>query len=145
MPVVRFNPARGFESVYNKMNELFGDMDKSFSLEVGGFNPRADIIEEEKQVTIYIELPGIAKEQVNISINEDRILNIKGEKKVSQQCEGKSFIRNERQFGEFSRKFVLPDNLDIEHVSANYDKGLLTLTINKIEPPKPKEININVL
>ena len=144
MTLVRINPIRGFERAARRMNEFFNDLDPSVSFEVGGFNPRVDILDEEKQIVVNAELPGVAKSDVKVNVNEEKMLTISGEKKKPEIEEGKSYIRTERAYSEFSRSFVLPDDADIDNISAKYDNGLLTLTIPKTEPPAPKEINVEI-
>ena len=144
MTLLRFNPARGFESISRRMGEFMNELDKGISFEMGGFTPRADITEDELNIFFHLELPGMCKECVKISVNEDRILTIKGEKKRVELSEDKNYIRNERVFGEFSRSFVLPENIDYEKIAAKFENGVLELAIPKKEPEKPKEINIDI-
>jgi len=126
------------------MGEFMNELDKGISFEMGGFTPRADITEDELNIFFHLELPGMSKESVKISVNEDRILTIKGEKKRAELSEDKNYIRNERVFGEFSRSFVLPENIDYEKIAAKFENGVLELAIPKKEPEKPKEINIDI-
>jgi len=126
------------------MNQFVNELDKGFSFETGGFNPRVDISEDDNSIYVHAELPGLVKEDVKISLTEDRILTIKGEKKKESVEENKNFIRTERMYGSFARSFVLPENIDIEKVDAKFNDGLLELVIQKKEPEKPKEIEIKV-
>lgn len=144
MTYLRINPWKNFENAARRMNEFAGEIEKGISFEVGGFNPRADIIEDENNYYLHIELPGVAKEDVKISINEERVLTIKGEKKSAQGSENNSFLRTERMFGSFSRAFIVPEHLDLEKISAKYIDGVLELSLPKVEPPAPKEIEINI-
>ena len=144
MTVVRINPMKGFERAARRMNEFFSEFEPKVSFEVGGFNPRVDILDEENQIIVNAELPGVAKEDVKVNVNEDKMLTISGEKTKDEKLGEKSLIRSEREYSEFSRSFVLPDDAEIEKISANYDNGLLTLTIPKAEPPAPKEINVEI-
>lgn len=144
MTYLRINPWKNFERAARRMNEFASEIEKGVSFEVGGFNPRADIIEDETKYYLHIELPGIAKEDVKISVNEERVLTIKGEKKATEGRENNSFLRTERVFGTFSRAFILPENLDLEKISAKYSDGVLELSLPKVEPPTPKEFEINI-
>jgi len=145
MTFVRVNPRTGFEKATRRMNEFFNEMSAGVSFEVGGFNPRVDIIDEEKQIIVYAELPGVNKEDLNISLNEEKMLTLSGEKKRDKDLEGKSFVRSERVYSEFKRSFVLPDNADIDKINAKYDNGLLKLTIPKVEPQAPREIKVDIV
>lgn len=150
MAIVRFDPFRGFESLARRMSSFMEDFDKGlgFNLEFGNFAPRVDIAEDEKNLYIHAELPGLKKEDVKVSINEDRVLTIKGEKKRDEKFEDKSedkcFIRVERSFGSFVRSFMLPDNIKTENVNAKFENGVLELTLEKVEPEKPKEIPVEI-
>jgi HSP20 family protein len=145
MAIIRFDPFRGWERVSRRMNELVSEFEKGpMSFEMGSFNPKVDIIEDENKVFVHAELPGVDKENVKVSVNEDRMLTIKGEKKQENKMEGKSWHRTERSYGNFTRTFVLPENLDIENIAAKYENGVLELTLNKLEPPKPKEVEVNI-
>jgi HSP20 family protein len=144
MALIRFAPARGFEGVYRRMNKLMNEMQKDYSSEKVDFAPHVDIYEDDKNIYFHSELPGVAKEDVKIGVNEDRMLSIKGEKKSSQFKQGTSYLRSERKFGEFSRSFILPDNVDYNSISAKFDSGVLNISIPKKEPEKPKEYEISI-
>ena len=144
MTYLRINPWKNFERAARRMNEFASEIDKNLSIEVGGFSPKADIIEDANNYYLNLELPGIAKEDVKISVNEERVLTIKGEKKPSEGRDNNSFLRTERVFGSFSRTFIVPDNLDLEKISAKFADGVLELSLPKVEPPAPKEIEINI-
>ncbi len=144
MGIIRIDPFRGFDSLSRKMNQVMNDFEKGFTVESGGFNPRIDMQDTEDSIIVYVELPGMKKDEVNISINEDRLLTLKGEKARNDDDKDISFIRRERDFGEFTRTFVLPDDTNIEEVSANFDNGILRIEIAKLEPQKPKEINVEI-
>ncbi|MCX6154683.1 MAG: Hsp20/alpha crystallin family protein [Candidatus Kapabacteria bacterium] len=149
MGILRVDPMRGFENVARKMNDFFGDLEKGFSVEYGAFIPRTDISEDAKNLFVHVELPGIKKDEVKVSINDENVLIIKGDKKREQaQDEAKSettFIRVERGFGEFTRSFMLPDNVDKASINAKFENGLLEIILNKKEPEKPKVFEVEIL
>ena len=146
MSNVRFDPMRGFETAMRRVNDFMGDLDKGFNIEYGSFAPRVDISEDEKNLFFHVELPGLAKEDVKVTVNEEKILMIKGEKKheikEEDKANDKSYIRVERTYGSFTRTFQLPETVKSDSVTAKFDNGLLTLTLEKTEPKKPKEIEI---
>lgn len=150
MSIVRIDPFRGFDSLAKKMNSFVDEFDKGFNVEFGGFSPRIDISEDEQALYVHAELAGIKKEDVKVSINDDNILSIKGKKEKEQKEEEKNsegkrvYLRVERGYGEFTRNFQLPENLDKENITAKYEDGVLNLTINKKEPVKPKETFVNI-
>jgi HSP20 family protein len=146
MALVRFDPLRGFENMMRKMNDFVGDFDKGFNVEYGGFAPRCDISEDEKNLYVHVELAGIKKEDVKVTINDDNLLIIKGEKKreEKQENEDKTYIRVERTFGAFTRSFMLPENVKHDSINAKYENGVLNITLEKVEPRKPREVEISV-
>ena len=144
MTLVRFEPFRGFEKLGRRMSDFMDEFEKGFSFEMGGFHPRVDITEDDKNLFVHVELPGMEKDQVKISINEEKMLTIKGEKKSEEKKEDKNYVRTERVFGSFSRSFALPEFTDIEKVDAKFENGVLELAIAKTEPPKPKEIKVEI-
>lgn len=143
MTLLRFDPFRSFEQTTRKMNQLLNDLEKGVNFEYGTYKPIVDISEDSKAVYVYAELPGIDKNDIKVSVNEENILSIKGEKKLNR-AENVTVHKNEIIKGKFERKFILPDNLNTEDISAKFENGLLELKINKIEPPKPKEIEIQI-
>ncbi len=144
MTLVKFEPFRGFESFSRRMNEMFGELEKGVRFEIGDFSPRVDIAEDEKNVYLHAELPGIERENVKISISEDRVLMLKGEKRREEKVENKNYVRVERNYGSFTRSFALPDNINVEKVDAKFENGVLNMTLPKNEPTKPKEVSISI-
>lgn len=142
MTIVKLNPFGGFEKAARRVNEFFGDIDRNVNFEIGGFSPRVDILDDEKRIVFKAEFPGIRKEDIKISVNEDKMLIISGNKRKEEQYEDMSYLRSERVYSEFKRSFVLPDNLDTDRIAAKYENGVLEIALPKVEPPAPKEIEI---
>ena len=148
MAIVRVNPFRAMDMMTRDMNRSFNTFEGSSQCVSANFTPRIDISEDENKIYMSAEVPGIAKENVNLTINDENVLIIKGEKKSSYKIDDKekeaSCVRTERSYGTFSRSFVLPDNIDTESIKANYKDGVLDISIDKKEPEKPKEISVNI-
>lgn len=144
MTMLRFDPFRGFESVIKKINEVAADLEKGVVIEKGHFSPRVDIYEDDKNLYLFAEIAGMSKEEVSIKINDERVLTLSGKKVRKDEDDQRAYIRNERSYGEFNRSFVLPENLDLENVKANYREGVLEISIAKKEPEPPKEISISI-
>lgn len=142
MTLVRYNrPNR------NVMSKNFSDiMDEFFNDVVNtnrdSFVPGIDISETEKQFLITAELPGMNKEDIDISLDNGR-LSISGERKFESEEEGKTFHRVETKYGSFNRSFQLPDNVDAESIKATYKSGLLNISIDKSEDKVKKQIKIS--
>lgn len=149
MAIIRFDPYRTWENISKKMNDFTSQFEQGFNVEYGSFSPRVDIKEDEQNIIIEAELPGIKKEEVKITLNDENVLTIRGEKrreeKIEEKQEDKCYIRVERNFGSFTRSFMLPENINKESVQAKYDNGVLYLTLQKKEPEKPKEFNVEIV
>jgi HSP20 family protein len=102
-----------------------------------------DIYEENDKFVIKAEVPGVKKEDIDISI-ENNILTIKGERKFEKETKKENYHRAERYYGAFQRAFTLPGIVNQEKIKANLDNGVLTVEIPKKEEVKPKKIAIDV-
>lgn len=120
------------------MDEFFNDV---VSARKDSFIPGIDISETEDQFLINVELPGMKKEDINIGLENGR-LSISGERKFEKEDKGKTYHRVETSYGSFNRSFQLPDNVDEESVSANYENGILNISIDKAEDKVTKKIEI---
>lgn len=120
------------------IDEFFND---AVSTNQDSFVPSIDISETEDQFLISAELPGMKKEDINISLENGR-LSISGERSLKNEEEGKTFHRVETQYGSFSRSFQLPDYVDEETINASYNDGLLNISINKAENKVKKQIEV---
>jgi len=107
-----------------------------------GWTPALDLYQNTDNVVAIVELPGMRKEDIEISLH-DGMLTIGGERK-EQTDEGQSATRTERSTGKFRRSITLPTRVDANKVNATYKDGLLTVTLPKAEEAKPKQIQVNV-
>jgi len=107
------------------------------------FAPAVDIAEQENEYVVKVELPGVAKEDVKISV-ESNTLTIKGEKKQEKEEKNKNFHRVERSYGSFQRSFTLPATVKNDKIDALFNNGILTITMPKSEEAKPKQIEVKV-
>lgn len=150
MSLIQYDPFRGFEGLTKKMSSFFDDFDKNYSVQRGSFSPKVDIVEDENSLKIMAELPGLSKEDVKVTINDDNVLIIKGEKHSEDKKEEKdsedkvTYLRFERSFGSFSRSFALPENIDTESIKGKFENGILNISLAKKEPTKPKELNVTI-
>ena len=113
------------------------------AMTVAEWSPLVDIIEDEKQFLIRAELPGMKKEQVKLTVEND-VLTISGERKFEQEDKGTKHHRIERAYGSFVRSFSLPEDSDGGKVTADYKDGMLHVHLPKSEKAKPKAIEIKV-
>ena len=107
-----------------------------------GWVPAIDVRETEDAFVFTAELPGLNKEDVAITL-EENVLTLSGERKFENEDTKNEFRRIERSFGRFTRSFTLPHEVSSEKVEAKYGDGLLTVTIPKTEKTKPRKIEIS--
>lgn len=139
----KFDPATGIENVLRQIRNAGEELSMGFNVETSAFKPKIDITESNDVFKVFAELPGIDKSKVSISVNEDHVLNIKGNKD-KELPEGRSLLISERKYGEFTRSLQLPEEADIEKIAANFQNGVLELTIPKKEPVQPKVIEVKL-
>jgi len=127
------------------MNRLFHDSfgGSEDALTTSTFAPPVDVYEDEHQVTLKIEVPGIDENDIDVRV-ENNTLTVHGERKFEKEEKEENYRRVERQYGSFTRSFTLPNTVDTDSVQANYDKGLLKIQLAKKAEAKPKQIKINV-
>ncbi|MBM4173585.1 MAG: Hsp20/alpha crystallin family protein [Ignavibacteria bacterium] len=140
MTMLRFEPFRGLDTVKRRMFDTINDI----NTDINDFSPKVDIAHEEKAITLLIEIPGVSKEDVKISIDEHRVLTISGEKKQHQTIDRQAFLRSERRFGSFTRLFKMTDLIDIQGIQAEFNNGVLSVTLPKIEQEQPKSIEVKI-
>jgi HSP20 family protein len=110
---------------------------------LSGWTPAIDLYEDKDNLYVRAELPGMKREQIEVSLHEGT-LSISGERKGESKHEGAEVYRAERFFGRFQRTVTLPAPVSPEKVKAQYKDGLLTITLPKTEEAKPKHIDVNL-
>ncbi len=107
------------------------------------WTPRADITDEDSEITIDIEIPGMKKEEIKVEIYNS-VLTISGDRKRKQSTPYPESSSIERNYGRFERSFVLPDAVDEDRIFAGYQGGVLTLHMPKTTRPMSKEIEVEL-
>lgn len=125
---------------------LLDRLDREFGCVPGwaGFDNRyrVDAREDEDHYYIDVEVPGVSKDDIEVTL-ENGVLTIAGEKKASSGAREATWHVRERRFGRFSRSFTVPDDVDEEKVAASLANGVLTITLDKREESKPRRIAVN--
>jgi HSP20 family protein len=147
MSIVRFRPYRDLWDMYGKINKLFEE-DLAREGEEGQMStrcwaPATDIYETKEGYVFKFELPGIAKDDVKVELEGEK-LSISGERKEDKEVKREDYHRVERYCGSFARSFQLPKNADGQKVNANMKNGILELRIPKKEEAKAKAIPIEI-
>src|SRR6202051_3757625 len=143
--LTRWEPFREFSTLQDRMNRLFRDTygDREEALTTSTFAPSVDVYEDEHNITLKIEVPGIEEKDIDVRI-ENNTLTVHGERKFETEEKEENYRRVERQYGSFTRTFTLPPTVDQESVQAEYDKGGLKIKLAKKQEAKPKQIKVNV-
>ena len=144
--LTRWEPFREFSTLQDRMNRLFRETQgnsQDESLTSSSFAPAVDVYEDEHNVTLKIEVPGIDEKDIDVRV-ENNTLTVHGERKIEKEEKEENYRRVERQYGSFTRTFNLPPTVDAEKVQADYDKGVLRITLPKKAEAKPKQIKVNV-
>src|SRR6266404_3811443 len=110
---------------------------------LSGWTPALDVFEDKDNLFVRAELPGMKKEQIDISLH-DGILSISGERRDESKDEEAEVYRAERFYGRFQRALSLPTPVAADRVKAQYKDGILTITLPKTEEAKPKHIDVSV-
>src|SRR5881275_2233569 len=138
---------REFSTLQDRVNRIFRE---SYSPEGPGdalttanFAPRVDVYEDEHNITLKIDVPGIDEKDIDVSI-ENNTLTVRGERTLEKEEKEENFQRVERQYGSFTRSFTLPNSVDAEQVQAQYEKGILKVQLAKKAEAKPRQIKVNV-
>lgn len=110
---------------------------------LSGWTPALDMYEDKDNMYVRAELPGMKKEEIDLSLHND-MLSISGERKQENKFGDAEVYRAERFFGRFQRTITLPTSVAADKVKAQYKDGILMITLPKTEEAKPKHINVNV-
>jgi len=141
----RWEPFRGAATLQEQVNPLFGNALERSAEEsnLTSWAPAVDIYETEHELVVKADLPEVDPKDLDIRV-ENNILTIRGERKFEKKVNEENYLRVERAYGSFSRSFSLANTVNSEAIKADYQNGVLTLTIPKREEAKPKQIKVNV-
>lgn len=151
LPAARDYEAHPLDVFQREMNRLFDDFFKGTGLRpwaeemeaLGAFSPQMNMTEDEKSITVSAELPGMDEKDIDISLSKDS-LTIKGEKKEETEQKGKESYCMERSYGSFSRVLPIPKDVNTEKAEASFKKGVLTITLPKLEKEKQSQKRIKI-
>jgi HSP20 family protein len=145
--LTRWEPLRDLATLQSRLNRLvresYSPESPEETLTATSFAPPVDIYEDEHNITMKLEVPGMDEKDINVHI-ENNTLTVHGERKFEKEEKEENFRRVERQYGSFTRSFTLPSSLDLEQVSASYEKGVLQIKLAKKAEAKPKQIKVNI-
>src|ERR671938_2088972 len=144
MSIVRYDPFRDLRSLQDEVNRLFStNLNRVFGedegIARGAWNPNVDIYENKDQIVIEAELPGMNREDFDLSF-ENNVITLRGERRFEKKDDSDNYHRVERSYGSFTRSFTLPPTVSSESVDAVFENGVLRLTLAKREEAKPRKI-----
>ena len=148
--LTRWEPFREFPTMQDRMNRMNRLFRESYTpegpeeaLTTTTLAPPVDIYEDEHNIILKIEVPGIDEKDIDVRV-ENTTLTVHGERKIEKEEKEENFRRVERQYGSFTRSFTLPSSIDSGQVSAHYDQGVLKISLAKKAEAKPTQIKVNV-
>jgi len=143
--LTRWEPFRGTTSLQDQVNRLFNDVLERQGEEsrFTAWAPAVDLYETEHELVVKADLPEVDPKDLDIRV-ENNLLTIRGERKFEKKVNEENYLRVERAYGSFARSFTLANTVNSDAIKADYQNGVLTLTIPKREEAKPKQIKVNV-
>jgi HSP20 family protein len=141
--IIRWEPAREMMTLREAMDRLFDD---AFTrpLSLGGNNwsvPAVDMYQTDNEIVVKAALPGIKADEVQINVTGE-VLTIKGEVKQEDEVKEKAYHLREQRWGSFERSIILPTDVVADKARADFENGILTITLPKAEEVKPRSITI---
>jgi HSP20 family protein len=144
MSMERWDPFRDAMSLRDAFNRLFDEsLMRPGSDWLAGFRdrPAMDVYETDDKVTVEAHLPGIKREEVEVTLS-GTTLTIKGERHAKEELKEEHYLRREVHYGTFTRQITLPQNADLERATASFSDGVLRIVFPKQAAPQPKRIEL---
>jgi HSP20 family protein len=152
MSLIRYQvPELSNWSSFDRLTSLRDEVNRLFDFSwpsrdsglLSGWSPALDVFDDKDNFVVKVELPGVKKEEINLSLH-DGVLSISGERKHERDAKEAGAFRSERYFGKFQRSVTLPVAVDPNKITASYKDGVLTVELAKAEEAKPKQIAVTV-
>jgi len=142
------SPLEDVAVLQSRLNSIFNEFTSPEGTAAEGpatvsFVPPVDIYEDEHQLTLKLEVPGVKQSDLDIRL-ENQTLTVKGERRFERDEKAENFHRIERRYGSFVRSFTLPLTVDTAAVKAGYDAGVLSISLAKKEAAKPRQVKIEI-
>lgn len=142
MNVVKYDPFRELRNLQDEMTRLFagGGVGREEMLN-GAWSPKVDIFENKDQLVLEAELPGMKREDFELSF-ENNVISLKGERRFEKQTDSDNYHRVERSYGSFTRSFTLPQTVTPDGAKAEFRNGILRVSLPKREETKARKIEV---
>ena len=141
MNLVKWEPFRELSSIRGQMDRLLESFFKREGSANGLWTPSVDLSETEGEFVIKADIPGVEEKDLSVTLSGNTLL-LKGERREEKEDKGKQFHKVERSYGSFQRSIPLPDVVDAERISADYQNGVLVVHLPKTASAQPKKIKI---
>ena len=143
MSMIPLEPFRALRRRDDAFEELFRDLFRRSTFEEGAIMPAAEVAESDGEVTVKIEVPGVEKDQIQLTVSDD-VLTVRGETRKQSEEKKKNYYREEIRYGAFQRTVPLPVEVDGAKASAELKNGVLKVTLPKSKQPKAHEVKVAV-
>lgn len=145
MNIVKYDPFKEFRGLQEDMARIFSGVaplrvDREEMLN-GAWAPKVDIFENKDNLVLEAELPGMNRDDFELSF-ENNMLTLSGERKFEKKTDGDNYHRIERSYGAFTRSFTLPQTVTAEGAKAEFNNGILHVTLAKREDTKARKIEV---
>ena len=141
-----WSPVENMDRLRREIDRLFespwGELGRAGEF-FTGWAPALDLVEDNENLVARVELPGMDKKEIEVSVH-DGVLSVAGERKIESGSEGEGCHRQERYHGRFHRSVTLPKPVKLDAVKALYKDGILTVTMPKTEEARPRQIEVNI-
>lgn len=142
MSVIKYDPFRELRTLQDEMTRLFaGSAGGREEFARGAWTPGVDIYEDKDRLILEADLPGMTEGDFDISV-ENNVLTLKGERKFEKQTTGDNYHRVERSYGAFTRSFTLPQTVSPDGANAEFENGVLRVSLPKREETKARKIEV---
>lgn len=145
MSMIKYDPFRELRNLQDEMTRLFvgvAPRGNGEQMAHGAWMPSVDIYEDQNRLVLEADLPGLSRDDFELSV-ENNVITLKGERKFEKKVEGDNYHRVERSYGSFSRSFTLPQTVTAEGATADFENGILRVSLPKREETKARKIEIS--
>lgn len=141
--ITKWKPFRSLARRDDLFDDLFRDSMRSGERDPGLLEPAADVAESAGELTVKLEVPGVEKENVHVTVDENSI-TVRGESRQEKEEKKKDYYRREIRYGAFQRTIPLPTEIDPAKTAAKLDNGMLTITLPKLAQARAKRLEVAV-
>ena len=140
--IIQRSPLRDIEDWQRQLEEFMGRSFGRWTDGEGGWMPSIDVFEKDGKLMVKAELPGMKEEDIDVSVSDNSLI-IRGEKKSESEVNEENYYRSERSYGSFYRSIPLPSKVEADKIEANFEDGVLEVSLPKSAEVKPKKVAVS--